>query len=359
MGNPKDPDRAIIDYAKILSYKLRQVPAWRDFAKSCNEVLGKEVDDLRRKLEKVRDSVKYRRGDTILNTVYKPDTSKKAVYRDTREIADIPENYVIPSAKVRNVVKNIAYYGSPGTTDYLEIEFVYEDRATAWLKPIEIPQERDILLKNSYIAGFDFFNTKFSDEDLQRLYEFIQIYWPESGTNDNYMKFIGFIKNARFDLVNLWSYDDGTDTFPELEPRTAKTVPAYEGGKHYLTSHVEIRLDLAQFGQYYTVDLNDLETLFYYFAPIIVVLERVVLYLEYPDAVINVGTTTQMTLASFASDYPEDSFEATIRLAKTAQNSFHFYAMDVADNPTYYKGSLIYDNEASLVVDENNSPLQR
>jgi len=348
-----------IEYFRIMSEKLQSVPAWRDFADACQDVLGQSVDERRRRLEKIRDSVKYRRGDTLVDVRYKPQNDKFAKVRETGIVASLPDNLLIPTARVRNVIKNIAYYGHPDTTDYLELEFTYKNQVYLWLKAVQLPQERDALLKNAYIMGFDFFNTKLSDEDLQRLYDFIQIYWNESGTADNYVKFIGFIKNARFDLINLWSYDDGNNEFPELEPRTEKTVPAFEGGKHYLTNHVEIRLDLAQFGQYYTVDLNDLETLFYYFAPIIVVLERVVLYLEYPDAIINVGTAGQISVSAFASDKPKEDFHAEIHIAKTAQNRLFFHAVDVTLNPTYYKGPLIYDNEGSLVVDENNSPLQK
>lgn len=315
----KDPKRNFnIDYLKILSRRLQQVPAWKDLAQSCNEIFGKEVDERRRKLEKIRDSVKYRRGDTLVNIEYHETINRPAIYIETREDANIPEKYIIKNARVINVIKNIAYYQHSDNKDYLELEFTYKDRVTRWLKPIDIPQERDALLKNAYIMGFDFFNNKLSDEDLQRLYEFLQLYWDESGSDDNFMKFIGFIKNARFDLIPLWSYEDDEiktyedlannpdkDVYPVLSDKPRDALTVNEGGKWYLTSHVEIRYDLSQFGDFYTLNLDDLETLFYYFAPIILVLERIVgsLEIETDIAVLSVNDLT-----SFNHDLVENEY---------------------------------------------------
>lgn len=280
----KDPKRTYdIDYLKILSRKMQGVPAWRDMALACNSVIGQEVDARRRRLEKIRDSVKYRRGDVINNFIYNPETNKLAINELTREAIDIPFGYFVKKGIIKNVVRNLALYTQPNGTDYLDVSFDYNGTACRWLLPTNITQERDALLKNSYIMGFDFFNTKLSDEDLQRLYETVQIYWNESGSDDNFMKFIGFIKNIRFDLVALWSEDtpehpadDPNNEYPFLEPfdNTMKSIT--DGGTNWQTSHVELDFDLAQFREFYKLNLDDLEQLFYYFAPIILVLERIV-----------------------------------------------------------------------------------
>jgi hypothetical protein len=279
----QDPKRKFdIDYAKILSRKMQSVPSWRDMAQACNEILGQEVDARRRKLEKIRDSVKYRRGDVLSNVIYQPNTDKLAISEVTKQVIDIPVGYKITKASVRNVIRNIAYYNHPDSTDFLDLSFEYNDETCRWLKPVNITQERDALLKNSYIMGFDFFNTKLNDEDLQRMYEYVQLYWEESGSSNNFINFIGFIKNIRFDLVALWTEDtvdapsdDPNSEYPYLEPYNDSMVSVKNGGKHWLTSHTEIQYDLAQFDEFYIVNLDDLEELFYYFAPIILVLERV------------------------------------------------------------------------------------
>lgn len=279
-----DPKRTFdINYLRILARKLQNVPAWRDMALACNEVLGNEIDQRRRKLEKIRDSVKYRRGDTLTRLAYYPESDKLAVIEATREVIDIPIGTIIDTAIVKNVARNIAFYNHPDTTDYLDLSFTYDGVACRWLKPVNITQERDALLKNSYIMGFDFFNTKLNDEDLQRLYERVQMYWPESGASDKFMKFIGYIKNMRLDLVFLWTEDsdefpsDDPDTeYPYLEPFDPTTMTSVkDGGNNWQTSHVEISYNLDQFNQFYVLNLDDIEQLFYYFAPIILVLERI------------------------------------------------------------------------------------
>lgn len=298
----QDPKRKFdIDYVKVLSRKMQSVPAWRDMAEACNEILGQEVDERRRKLEKIRDSVKYRRGDVLTKIYYTPDDTRVAISELTKIPVDIPINYRIDKAVVKNVIRNIAYYNQPNGTDYLDLSFTYNNETCRWLKPINITQERDALLKNSYIMGFDFFNTKLNDEDLQRMYEYVQLYWEESGSSDNFINFIGFIKNIRFDLVALWTEDtidapsdDPNSEYPYLEPYNDSMVSVKDGGSHWLTSHTEIQYDLAQFDEFYIANLDDLEQLFYYFAPIILVLERITgtLTVETPVYGINSSSAT-------------------------------------------------------------------
>jgi hypothetical protein len=312
----KDPNRkADIDYLRILAQRYQTVPAWKDLALACNEILGEEVDARRRRLERIRDSVKYRKGDTLTNFEYRPQVNKPAILEQTRQPVDIPIGYVVKSGNIKNVIRNIVYYENSDGTDYLDLSFEYKGDVCRWLKPVNITQERDALLKNSYIMGFDFFNTKLNDEDLQRVYEYIQAYWPESGSDDNFMKFIGFIKNIKFGLVALWTEDnaeypsdDPNTEYPYLEPFNKETmVSVKDGGSNWETSHVQIEYDLAQFKKFYTVNLDDLEQLFYYFAPIILVLERITGTLEVETNVLGINA---VELTSFNYDVlkPPDTF---------------------------------------------------
>lgn len=335
MSDPKI--KSNINYLKILSQKLQSVPAWRDYALACNEVLGKEVDDRRRLLAKMRDSVKYRRGDTITNFTYIPEPDKLAVNEYTRETVDIPVGTKINEANVKNVIHNIAFFKSANDTDYLDLSFNYKGTPVRWLMPVNAVQEREILLKNSYIMGFDFFNTTLSDEDLKRVYEYIQLYWNESGSDDNFIKFIGFIKNTRFDLVPLWTETPNGETpsdpdaeYPYLEPWNSEMVSVKDGGNNWLTSHAEIEFDLAQFEKFYVVNLDDLEQLFYYFAPINLVLERV-------TGRLNLETTIETFVVNSVSSYqiggwePEKEFTTSMKLMEAT----HFTSTEIGKfNPT-------------------------
>lgn len=299
------PIKADMDYIRILADKMKNVPAWKEIAESARQILGAEVDDRRRKLQKIRDSVKYRRNDVLVNVDYEPEDGRPMV----DEITGVPflPNSTDPiqfrTAKVVNVIKNLSYFFDKDTTDYLDLRVRYKDRDYRWLKPFQSPQERDILLKNAYRLGFNFFNTKLSDEDLQRLVEFIQMYWNEAGADDNFVKFIGFIKNQRFELVPMWTEGpaEAADLttvntkpfeYPYLRAWDSSMKSITEGGKNWVTSHVEMTYDLAQFTKFYTVNLDDLEQLFYYFAPIILVLDRVTGYLEVDTPLIGMDAVT-------------------------------------------------------------------
>lgn len=360
----RDPRRKLdFSYKKILAQKLQSVPVWRELAEACDDIFGREVDDRRRRLEKIRDSVKYRRGDVLTNVLIKPDI-KKALYIDTGQEAVFTEPIVAKTATVKNVIKNIAYRDHPDTTDYLELSTLINGREVRWLKAFQSPQERDALLKNARIMGFDFFNTKLSDEDLQRLYEFVQIYWNEHGTSDNFMKFIGFIKNARFDLVPLWSEEDpevqtyedlaanpDKDVYPKLvaKPRGAQSVA--NGGSWYLTSHVEIRYDISQFDQFYTIKLDDLETLFYYFSPIILVLERIIgsLDVESDLHIISVNDLTQHTFDLALND----TFSSCNQYRYTADD-FTQHTFNTVENGTKFQAQKTVLNPAAVTVQTHN-----
>lgn len=307
-----DPPRKMdIEYLRILASEMQNIPAWKEMAEAARQILGAEVDDRRRKLEKIRDSVRHRRGDVLVNLDYEPEPGKPMVDAVTGvPFTGSPEGIQFRLATVKNVIQNLKVFQMDNTVDYLDVLVSYKGRDYRWLMPFTATQERDILLRNAYMLGFDFFNTKMNDQDLRRLVEFIQIYWNDAGAGQNFMDFIGFVKNQRFDLVPLWTEGraeapdtpgvPGSFPYPYLEafdPDLMRSVST--GGRNYLTSHVAIEYDLAQFTQFYTINLDDLEQLFYYFAPIILVLERVIGYLTVETTI---GIAAATGLVSYDGD---------------------------------------------------------
>jgi hypothetical protein len=102
------------------------------------------------------------------------------------------------------------------------------------------------------------------------------MYWPEGGTIQ-LANFIGFIKNIRFELIELWTnyvpgFSDGSYVYPSLEEFSNVMSPVWEGGSYFPTSHVEIRYDINSEN---TPDLSEIRQLFYLLAPIDLVLQRI------------------------------------------------------------------------------------
>lgn len=134
-------------------------------------------------------------------------------------------------------------------------------------------KEKEVQIAGCRFHGFNYFSEMLTREDYARVHAWIEHYWPESG-NQNFARFIGFIKNMTLNVHQLWSDEVSPelDYYPYLE-RTPRGVPVYEGGISYPTSHVELAYDPVVDPH---VDLIDLFYLFYYLAPIHLVLERIV-----------------------------------------------------------------------------------
>lgn len=266
--------------SKLLTGAFQANPAWKDLADATTEVLTKNVESHRRKLARIRDTVQNRQGD-IVNDVYYTGGRVEDTAGDPIPLATGTR---IPSAKILRIEQNNSARLELGI-DYALIEFTLANGQPAyWRMPMNAPQERSILIDNAKMLGFDFFNTALSDEDYQRLNEYVSLYWPEGGT-ENFIRFISFLKNISLEMAPLWSKDDGLDEFPILDardPNDNERVPAYLGGEWYQTSHVELRYDpIRDVDPTETFEIQmafyrEIENLFYLFAPIILVLERIV-----------------------------------------------------------------------------------
>lgn len=270
-------ESSFLDYKNILATVLRKDAVWTDLAEACNKVLVKEVDERRRRLTATKDGQRNRKGDVLSEIIYLPEDGKPAVFTDTGEISPLIKGDVIPKAIITRVINNGNYFGQTDQIDYFEVEFQTTDRRQIkWLLPTQAPQERSQLISNAYALGFDFFNTNLSTKDYERLYEYLGNFWPQNGFSDNFIRFIGFIKNLKLEGLPLWSLDDGTDRISVLEVDDPSQKHASQGGQWYLTSHVELRIDVDQQNLNYPINLTELEELFYLFAPIMLVLERIV-----------------------------------------------------------------------------------
>jgi len=275
------------DLMKLLVPHMAAVPAWRDLIEATSETLERHVEYPRRRLERIRDTVVYRKDDIIKNVPYLEGT---VVDTETGENVVLQKGTVVPSARILMIEQNAPTSVLSGI-DYMLVEFTLSDnRVFHWKMPINAPQERSILIQNGNMLGFDFFNTTLTDEDYRRLLEFISMYWAEGGTN-NFVKFISFIKNIRLECLPLWSVDTAGDDYPELEIKQDSMVPVWKGGTWYPTSHVELRynplLDQKQTNSNETQSFElykGVEDIFYVFAPIQLVLERIVAAIDlYPE----------------------------------------------------------------------------
>ena len=286
------------DFKKLLAKPLLRDPIWCDLSEACNKVLGREVEERRRRLQSSRESSKNRKGDILSQIKYLPEIGKPAIENLTgNPTSELNTGDTISKAIIKRIYNNVAKYGAASVQDYFEVEFKSpKGKTLTWLLPIDATQERELLVKNAYNLGFDFFNTELSTEDYQRLYEYLNMFWGENGLDDKFIKFIGFIKNLRLEMLPLWSLDDGTDIISILETLNNRVLPASKGGNWYLTSHVEIRYDLKL--QLQGLDLKELERLFYLFAPIMLVLERIVGSIDV-DMKINVANSVQLEVINY------------------------------------------------------------
>jgi len=243
-------------------------PVWSDLFEATTNVINHRITGPREQLSTIRDSRKFRRGDWT-----QTDDNRRAI------------------------VNHIAI-GGPGQPDvvHCQIPGIHEPQQ------FEIPtilKETAILQANVRFHGFNYFSDSFTDRDLARIDEWIEWYWPESGT-PSLPAFIGFVKNMSLKMDQLWSEEQqGSITAwnDALQAIANKTAPmaapvddvyptlevfnggqeVYNGGKWFPTSHVQLRYDaltVAANGQ--VVDYADLFYLFYYLAPIHLVLQRIV-----------------------------------------------------------------------------------
>jgi energy-converting hydrogenase Eha subunit F len=266
---------------KRLNTKFQTSPAWRDLFEAVSNVIRHRVTGPRTQLQNVRDPRIYHRGDYV-----EDDTGERVII-----------NGVVQGA---NGGPDIIHCQTVGTTAPRQFSVATNLKESA------------VLQANARLHGFSFFSDQLTAADYARLNDWIEHYWVEGGT-ENFVRFIGFIKNMLLDVEQLWAdevpgtqaaYDasvipDGngvlpvpaqeseTDFYPRLDPYNGEAA-LWNSGVAYPTSHVQISYDLVLHQENGIVmDPVEIFHLFYYLAPIHLVLQRIVADIVGPPIIIH------------------------------------------------------------------------
>lgn len=252
------------EFLNLLNQRLRENSVWRDLFIATSAVLDDYFNERVTQLSRVRDPQHVHRGDYL----------------------DTPEG----RGKVDYIKKT--FNSQTGTLDEISVEI---PGVGSVVVPFRATHERSVLINGARSLGFDYFSDKILDEDYARIYKFVAEYWQESGT-EQFVNFMGYVKSMRLEIEQLWTRDKGDNATSDdaeiskyafLEPFDPNTmVPVWEGlingsdidntlphvGLDYPTSHVALAYDITVSQ---VLDVFDLVNLFYYLAPIHLVLERI------------------------------------------------------------------------------------
>lgn len=231
-----------VDPVASLNTRLASNAAFVELFKAVREVINRRVTEPRNQLATIRDPMLHRRGDWV--TI---NDGRRAIINNIRHDLD----------------GTITVYAQAGV----------EEESVEFTIPTNL-KDRAVQINGAQYHGFRYFSDTLSTEDYARINEFVELYWPKGGT-EQFVRFIGFIKNIYLDIDTLWSYENTVaDEYPELEVfRQNYKTPVWNGGDYYPTSHVQLRYDVIANGN---VDTIDLFYLFYLMAPIHLVLHRII-----------------------------------------------------------------------------------
>jgi hypothetical protein len=249
-----------MDIAELLNNKMRANPMWRALAEAVEDLINSTVGAATdQSMNAIGGPYRHLRGDEI----------DPRSYQDIEAAGDIG-GLTLPqmienrdrAANVRVVLPQDAngnahiYMDLDGTT-YVASEKRFHDRR--------------FLINQAKYLGFDFFSDDLTDADYARVVSFVSQYWPLSGSTGTLGKFLGFIRDIRIDLVQLWTVDDGLPNYDVLERLDESMTPIWEGGKHYPTFHYDLYYDA-----FSGTRTEELKRLFYALAPIHLVLRRMI-----------------------------------------------------------------------------------
>ena len=142
-------------------------------------------------------------------------------------------------------------------------------------------QDKQVNILQAEFLGFRYNSDKFTDEEYANIVYFLNYYNRKVKGTQDFINFLGWVKNAKFKLVQLWATgkynysDDPTveDPFEQEGWVTARNslVDGTGQGLYYPTSHV----DLTYNGEDFHIDESDVWYLFYKCAPIHLVLRSI------------------------------------------------------------------------------------
>lgn len=223
------------DFTRFLNPALAENPMFRDLFEVVGNVIEDYVTEQVEQLSRITQSEHIRRGDYV-----RVDGERVRV------------GHIEGSEPVRPLV--VTVNGTPQTITR------------------RVLHDRGVLIGRARNLGLDYFSDTLSDTDYARVVDFVEAFWPHSGKRE-FIDFIGFMKNARLRIDQLWADDsDPNDEYTFLEPYSSSLQPVYAGGDHYPSSHFQVVYNLLDT----QVDLRDLVNLLYLLSPTNYVIHRLV-----------------------------------------------------------------------------------
>ncbi len=250
----------MLDIATLLNQKLRGNPMWRSLAEKVEDIINATVGGATDEaMNAIGNPYKYLRGDEVDPRSFSEiaalgdgvGLTKEQMKEDRERVANV--RVVLPTDAEGN---SAVYMDLDGQT------YVATDRRF---------HSRDVLIQEAKLLGFDFFSDDLSDADYARVLLFVSQYWPRAGSRDALGAFLGFIRDIRIDLVQLWTVDDGEEDFQVLERFNNRMTEVWNGGVYYPTSHYDMHYDA-----FANTDVEELRRLFFALAPIHLVLRRMI-----------------------------------------------------------------------------------
>lgn len=284
-----------MDFANLLNERMRANPRWRKLAEAVEDILNASVGAATDEAINANGTpLRFLRGDVVDPRSFKEVTVVSDVGGPT--LPQLIENRE-RAANVRVVLPTSEDAMGQIYMDLDGVTYVATDRRY---------HSRSLLIKEAKQLGFDFFSDDLTDNDYARINMFISEYWPRSGSAEAFGKFLGFIRDMRIDLNQLWTTEDGTDEYNVMERYTSSITPVWKNGKYYPTFHYDMYYDAFK-----DTDPAELKRLFFAMAPIHLVLRRMI-------------ETIRSIAKGYASGGPTLSLsEALIHRPQTPSPSWH------------------------------------
>lgn len=248
-----------LQIAHLLNTKLQANPMWRQLAEKLEDIINATVGEA---------------TDEALNAIGNPYRHLRGQEVDPRKFSDITPVTdggitLLQMRNDRDTAANVRVVlpadGEGNSHLYMDLD------GQTYVATTKAYHDREILIQEAKALGFDFFSDDLSDADYARVLLFISQYWPRAGSHQSLANFIGFVRNIRVDLVQLWTVDDDEDDFLVLERFNNRMSPVWDGGVYYPTFHYDLHYDA-----FADTDVEELRRLFFALAPIHLVLRRMV-----------------------------------------------------------------------------------
>jgi len=232
------------DPKSLLPSRIRETPAWRDFANGIQKVFAENIVDAREYLLRSRDPLKFRRGQffRINNRLYRIESIKHN--NSSYPFEPLPESLIL----------------ADGEGSYYEVS------------GINATNERYLLIRNAQELGFNIIAERLNDEDFSRLCETLGEYYHQKGAKA-FIDYIGYIKNVDLKITQMWAEENPSSPYYtnlSPEPQGTTVIDDPENGTWYPTSHYRVEYDGSIFDDFASSEFLEL---FLKFAPIHIVLE--------------------------------------------------------------------------------------